>query len=689
MEVKEKSKKREIIKTVAIVFLAVLLLLTFFSNTIMNRSLPEVATQAISSGTINAKIRGSGTVAANETYEVILNQTREVREVCVGVGDMVSQGDLLFVLGDMESQELTTAQDNLDSLNMQYEERLLTLSKTYATEDRAVEVLREQLKKAQEQRDANKVTAEEISAAKSALAAAEADLNQLALTISELEAIQGDNTAYSEAQAAVTKWTTAMETAQQQIDSCREQLSELNSGSSGSNYDILDAKAALESAELTLQSDWNAYESYFAALLKEATGASSLPSVKKEDIVTYQGQINTYLTRQALLPKQSAGTETEVQPQDTTEYQHPDYNTYKMIYAELLEDQKAVDSAKQTYDRLVREQNLASGDLAAKRSELQAQLNQASSDYNAAGRQLQQAQYALQQAEGQMSALKEQIKAYESAQRQRTADVKTQTEAVSELEKKKGLYDAALEEISSTESSIEDALTGKNIDHQLNDLSLEALRKQIEKAQAQVDKYTADSVDTQVTANVSGRITAINVSAGKETTVGTAMAVIDVVDRGYVIKIPVTNEQSRQVKVGDTANVTNYYWGNDVEATLESIVSDPSNPGQGKLLVFRVTGEIDAGTNITLSIGQRSANYDAIVPKSALREDTNGYFVLVITVKSSPLSNRYVATRVDVQVLAEDDTSAAVSGVSSGDFVITTSSKPVEAGAQVRMVENS
>ena len=167
------------------------------------------------------------------------------------------------------------------------------------------------------------------------------------------------------------------------------------------------------------------------------------------------------------------------------------------------------------------------------------------------------------------------------------------------------------------------------------------------------------------------------------------MAVIDVVDQGYIIKIPVTNEQSRQVKVGDTANVTNYYWGNDVEATLEAITADPANPGKGKLLVFRVTGDVDAGSNITLSIGQRSANYDTIIPKSALREDTNGYFVLVITVKNSPLSNRYIATRVDVQLLAEDDTSAAVSGLSAGDFVITTSSKPVEAGAQVRMVENS
>ena len=71
-------KRREWVKTVAIIFLAVLLVLTFFSNTIMNASLPEVATQQVTQGTINAKIRASGTIAANETYNVKLTQTRKI-----------------------------------------------------------------------------------------------------------------------------------------------------------------------------------------------------------------------------------------------------------------------------------------------------------------------------------------------------------------------------------------------------------------------------------------------------------------------------------------------------------------------------------------------------------------------------------------------------------------------------------
>ena len=170
MEVKEKSKKRELIKTIAIVFLAVLLVLTFFSGTIMNYSLPEVATQMVSSGTINAKIRGSGTLTANESYEVNLKQTREVRSVCVKVGDTVEEGTLLFVLGDVESEELRTAQEALENARISYQRKVLELSKSYSDNDLTVKSLREDLERAIAQRDANQVTDEEVTFAKGDLA---------------------------------------------------------------------------------------------------------------------------------------------------------------------------------------------------------------------------------------------------------------------------------------------------------------------------------------------------------------------------------------------------------------------------------------------------------------------------------------------------------------------------------------
>ena len=113
-------KRREWVKTVAIIFLAVLLVLTFFSNTIMNASLPEVATQQVTQGTINAKIRASGTIAANETYNVKLTQTRKIESVKCKVGQEVNAGDVLFVLEAQESDELKQAKTDLETLELNY-----------------------------------------------------------------------------------------------------------------------------------------------------------------------------------------------------------------------------------------------------------------------------------------------------------------------------------------------------------------------------------------------------------------------------------------------------------------------------------------------------------------------------------------------------------------------------------------
>jgi len=108
-----------------------------------------------------------------------------------------------------------------------------------------------------------------------------------------------------------------------------------------------------------------------------------------------------------------------------------------------------------------------------------------------------------------------------------------------------------------------------------------------------------------------------------------------------------------------------------------------------KLLTFNVTGNIVAGQTLNVSVGQKSANYDLIVPNSAIREDKNGKFILIVESQSSPLGNRYRATRADVEVLASDDTQSAIRGALMGyEFVITTSNKPVETGQLVRLPEN-
>ena len=142
------AKNREWVKDAAIVFLVILLILTFFSNTIMNRALPEVSTQAVTSGSITARVRGTGTVTANGVYEVKADQTREVRTILIRAGQEVKAGDVLFALGGGDSEELQQAQRELEQLELSYQTRALSI-KTYDYHDQQKKI---EAAKAEEER---------------------------------------------------------------------------------------------------------------------------------------------------------------------------------------------------------------------------------------------------------------------------------------------------------------------------------------------------------------------------------------------------------------------------------------------------------------------------------------------------------------------------------------------------------
>lgn len=674
----QRTKRREWVKTFAIIFLAILLVLTFFSNTIMNRSLPEVAAQYVESGTINAKIRGTATVAADETYDVTINQTRKIRSVMVKVGDNVSAGDILFVLEPADSEELKTAQKTLSDLELAYQKSLIDASNASSTENREVQKLRDAYNEAlavlrlYSNADPTQITM--------ALKTAEAELKtQQQVTKDASDAYQAALTDkdYTDAQAQVTALKTELETCDTTIESLNEQLSKLLS---------TDEQAYLETfskAYDVLTEDYNKRDELKLQIsrLEEDinNAASGMASAETDDDQPGSGTgtgSGSSLERQLEDLKNQLKEQEEVIIRDEIIYaakykaleRYAGYNPATM--AAYATDTSLLKSAIIKMDGSLRV------DSSAETDKIQGQISEQTVKKSQAQTELSYYESYVADCERTIENLNN---AYKNAQKLETE----LTNKVSDLT----AASTAAETLKTAQQALEDKVFEASLGDSAN-LDLQNSKKAIEEQQKIVDELLANADGQEVTANVGGKISAINVTAGNSAGADTALATITVADRGYTVKIPVTADQAKKVTVGDVATISNYYNG-DITATLENIANDPQNPGKGKLLVFRLTGEgVEAGSNITLSIGQKSATYDCLVPNSALRNDSNGDFVLVVQAKSTPLGNRYVATRVPVTILAQDDTKTAVSGLANGDFVITTSTAPIEAGAQVRLVDN-
>lgn len=643
-------KHREWVKTAAIIFLSVLLVLTFFSNTIMNRSLPEVAAQYVQSGTINAKIRGSGTISANETYDVTLSQTRKIRSVLVKVGQEVSTGDTLFTLEAADSDELKQAQDTLSQMEADYQKSLITLSNDSSTENRDIQKLREDYNEAltifrlYSNSDPTTIAV--------ALKTAEAELKNL-----QREAEDAQN-AYANASS-----DSAYTDAQAQVTTCQTEVSTLD--------------ATIKEYEASLDDNYPKDISEVADEIRNVNREIA-DAEDKQDNLNHSGEtMNLYkefimYTKNVDYVKAVCASDASVLLKYIEQSAGADPSKKTLEYA-----QKVVDA----YQTVTDLESTING-LNNKKSALE---NQKATLEN-----LDVAEKAKDRANDKLEAAKQTVKNWES-DLQRLKDNSTRAQQAAEDQKDvvDNLQTASTagETLKTAQQALEDKVFTANLGD-TNAVDLQRSKEALEEQRKTVEKLSADSDGEEVKAKVSGVISAINVTAGNNAGADTAIATITVADRGYTVQISVTNDQARQVKIGDTAEITNF-WNGNLTATLENITNDPKNMGNGKLLVFRLTGDgAEAGTNLTLSIGQKSANYDTLIPNSAVRSDANGSFVLVVVAKSSPLGNRYVATRADIQVLASDDTTSAVSGLANGDFVITTSTEPIEAGKQVRLVDN-
>ena len=134
MEEKEKnggSLRKKAIKRFAVIFTVILLLLTFFSNTIMNYSLPEVSTTTVSGASVQQKIRCEGEVEACKDKEINVSGESVVKEVLVESGDHVKKGDVLVTFDEEENTDLKKAEDDLKDMERDQAKNELELPKDY------------------------------------------------------------------------------------------------------------------------------------------------------------------------------------------------------------------------------------------------------------------------------------------------------------------------------------------------------------------------------------------------------------------------------------------------------------------------------------------------------------------------------------------------------------------------------
>ncbi|HPY97857.1 MAG TPA: HlyD family efflux transporter periplasmic adaptor subunit [Clostridia bacterium] len=667
------TKRRNIIKNIAIVFLAVMLVLTFFSNTILNYSLPEVAVQYPMYGTISSRIRGQGTVTANQTYQIYFDESRVIKSVDVRRGEIVQKGAVIYRLEDAPSDELNNANNTLTTMYINYKRALMQSTYDYSGILEEISELNKLLKEAvsiKANLEINKLLYADLQ---NKIRLAENKREELSVKKQELEQYLNSlkpDTSYSDEEfpVAYAIAKTDYENSKAMLDAEKENLKNLQRQLVAMANPVLEAQSAVD-AKIQERDDYIALHpdtdvptmTEIEAKENELEAAENEVPPDADKIKRIKNELNAMIYRYfEYLPVREQIDEYNKQIENLTKALNTVKNQERDINTAITFSRNRIDVLQFTHDDLY---------------EIYLPLK-ARYEYGDKEAELVNVTAELISAQEEVNALNE---------RKSTVEAKVMTEAEADA-----LVVQRQKELNDKQASYEKLKAQNELDEQINKMNLENMKREIIEQEALVKRLQEKAINGVITAPVTGMIINLTYVTGEKTNSGAVVAEIEISEKGYTMSFTVTIEQSRRLSVGQVAQVQYYYGSNAPYAEISAIKTDYNNPRGSRIVELEVRGDnIYPGQTMYVALGETGREYEAVIPNSAIHEDNKGKFVYIVEAKNTPIGNRYIARRADIQVIASDDSSSAISGVSAyANYIITTSSKPITDGMQVRLIEN-
>jgi len=578
--------RKEWIKNTIIVFLLVMLLLTFFSNTIMNHSLPEVSVSRLSRESVSKNYNLDIVVEANKTYDITSDEPRDIKRVAVKKGQEVKEGQALFYLEEIkDSAQVKELTAQIDAEKLIYEKAMMTAGADYYELNLGVEKARDALNKA-------------ISDKKNASSGGNVTV---------------DNT------ARIAELTQKKATLQNDIALLSSQSYESLSSSTRQKME-----AELNSYN-SLKAEYDSLNASLQTLQTSFKGDDAIREVEKN--------IGTLELDLELLNKGKASE------------------------ADIARKQLEIKYAKEDLERL-KAQKTSIEDLQKKLNEKTPSIE---SDSQVIDVELSSLQSSQIPSGGELSG--------------------------------PGIdYDAAISEakynLSAATHALEKQIKDDKITNAQTKIELDAQKKKIEGMEADLAEILSKESKKEITSPVDGVVEEILFAAGQSCVETDKLMVLNISEDGFTATAEVSAEQNKTLSKGKEAKVVSQGFEN-AKVTVKSIVKSKGDSSKFTI-TFTVSGDdVVAGQNLRIELGESASTFDSVVPKGAVKKDSGGSFVYAVKSKSTPLGNRYIVEKVNVTIIAEDDTQCAVSGEfgESADYIITASSKPFSPGDQVRLAE--
>lgn len=285
--------------------------------------------------------------------------------------------------------------------------------------------------------------------------------------------------------------------------------------------------------------------------------------------------------------------------------------------------------------------------------------------------------------------LKSDKAALETAQK----EIETKNRAITETQHTKEVeIEKAQRAIEEAQTALEQAQKSDEItaktnaeDSQKAQYRKEKMKLMIEAKNNEIAKLTQiKKRQGVINSPVNGTVDTISVEAGKRTANEDGVS-ISCEDGGYYFRGKIESDMADYIAIGDSLKILLKGKTAGINSTIEGI-QFLKDSEEVEVTVRLPEGDYIPGASASLEMNKTTDIYRTTLPLQAVREGSEGKYVLIVQQRDTILGKEMIAVKRSVSVTDHDSKNAAVDTfLMPDDLVIKSSNKPVSEGDRVRV----
>ncbi|MGI5999273.1 MAG: efflux RND transporter periplasmic adaptor subunit [Lutispora sp.] len=214
---------------------------------------------------------------------------------------------------------------------------------------------------------------------------------------------------------------------------------------------------------------------------------------------------------------------------------------------------------------------------------------------------------------------------------------------------------------------------------------IEAAKLDIIKKELDIRDIEEDIKNCIIVAPSDGIVKEINFKKGMMAHDSVPAYVMDNMKNGFEMKVDLNSELCKYISLGDQVEIRIKNQGNKVIDGEIKAISDKQNDYRIKTVTVELEdADLSGGEAGELYLRKKVGSYDVIVPRSAVKKDSQGEFVYVLEEKEGPLGVEYYVLRKSVTIGDSDNNYVGLrSGLLGNETVVVYSNKSLDDGCQV------